>query len=113
FQVDFQDAEGTVRGMIFQTEANVGHLKPVTPGQTNVGGYIALLADPADSRSETLRLNPKEQDAFLAATYERFDQPMTSKQAEAAQSVLDYTAAIRFSGQGTEAVARRHAELAG
>jgi len=113
FQVDYLASDDTVRSLVFQTEAGVGHLQPVTPGQTRIEGYIAILADPQDSQSEKIRLNPKEQDALLKATYARAGKYMTQPVATATQNVINYTAAIRFSGQGAQAVAKRHGELAG
>ncbi len=111
FQVDFDTASGEKRAFLVQTESQVGHLHPVTPGETNIGGHISLLSDPANSHSETLKLNRDEQDALLSTLYTRFDKPMTEAEAKASNFTISTVAAVRFSGEGAAAVSERHRSL--
>ncbi|MCE7872081.1 hypothetical protein DYH09_17110 [bacterium CPR1] len=111
FQVDFDTASGEKRAFLVQTESQVGHLHPVTPGVTDIGGHISLLSDPQNSHSETVRLNRDEQDALLSTLYARFDNPMTADGAKVSNFTISTVAAVRFSGEGAAAVSERHRSL--
>ncbi|MEW6281341.1 MAG: hypothetical protein AB1758_22215 [Candidatus Eremiobacterota bacterium] len=111
-EVSFRTASGEPRAMILQAEAVVGHLAEVVPGETRVGGHISV-SDPSDDRNEIATLTRDEQDALLASLYARFDQPMTHREAEVLNAAISYASAIRFDGEGAQAVRDRHAQLAG
>lgn len=111
FQVDFDTAGGEGRAFIVQTEAKVGHLAPVTPGETNIGGHISLLSDPADSRSETIQLTRDEQEAMLESLYAKTGQRMTKSTADATNFAISSVAAVRYSGEGASAVSAKHHSL--
>jgi hypothetical protein len=100
-------------GFVFETEAGVGHLQPVTPGATEIsGGYISLLADPEAPNGKMTTLNRPEQDRLMTQLYQRHTTKMTVKQAESFQSVVNYTSAVRYSGEGREAAVGKHNQLA-
>lgn len=114
FQVDFEKPDGSLTGVIFETEAGPGHLATVVPGETPIpGGYIAFLSNPDDSHSTESPLNDAETKQFIEGLYGRFSQPMTAKQAERADSVIAYAFAIhnKEGGQGS-AVQAAHQQLA-
>ncbi len=114
FQVDFEKPDGSLVGVIFQTEAGPGHLARVVPGETPIsGGSISFLSNPDDSHSITSTLNKAEEKSLIEGLYGRFTQRMTSKQADQANSVISYAMAIHFrdGGQGG-AVQGAHQQLA-
>jgi hypothetical protein len=110
FEVKFNDNEsGHETAFIFQTEAGPGHLAQVVPGRTEIpGGSVSLLADPAQPFGKETPLNTAEVDRLLDGVYKRFNSPMTDKQAGDLQSVISFGSAIRYSGQGAEAVKIAH-----
>lgn len=113
FQVDFLTADGQSRAFVVDTESKVGHLGNVVPGQTDVGGSIALLSNPEDSHSVTVRLTPGEQRAMLESLYAKAGQPMGKNTAQQTDFALSAVAAVHFSGQGEQAVQDFHAQLTG
>jgi len=115
YEVVFSDREnGTETAYIFQTEAGLGHLQTVTPGQTEIpGGSVSLLEDPSKPEGASITLNPAEVDLLTSQLYARFKSPMSDSQAERLQQVISYAHAIRFSGAGVDAVSGRHDALAG
>lgn len=109
-QFDFVTADGQKRAFIVDTESRVGHLAQVVPGQTDVGGSIQMLSDPADSQSVGAPLTLPEQDAMLESLYAKAGQPMKLKTAQHTDLAISAVSAVRYSGQGAEAVARAHVE---
>ncbi|MBI3930074.1 MAG: hypothetical protein HY319_31330 [Armatimonadetes bacterium] len=107
-------ADGTERKYIFNSEGgSVSHIADVVPGKTRLpAGYISIISDPGILNAGETRLNAAEQDKLIEALYQRFETPMTSKQAEAQQLAINSALAVRYSGQGTEAVAECHRRYA-
>lgn len=104
--------------MIFQTEEKVGHISPVTPGKTDIGGYVEIQKNPEKNNAEgitsttdslenqsslnnytDLKLNESELDYLIRILYKKFDKPSTDTQANNLNSVKDYALAIKFSGK--------------
>lgn len=104
--------------MIFQTEEKVGHFAPITPGQTDVGGYVEIQRDPEKDNAEgitnttisienqntldnytDLKLNESELDYLIRTLYKKFVKPLTETQANSLNRVKDYALAIKFSGR--------------
>lgn len=106
------------KAMIFQTEEKVGHISPVTPGKTDIGGYVEIQKNPEKDNAEgvmsttqslenqsalnnytDLKLNESELNYLIRMLYKKFDKPMPETQASDLNSVKDYALAIKFSGQ--------------
>lgn len=104
--------------MIFQTEEKVGHIAPVTPGKTDIGGYVEIQKNPESDNSEgvthttkseenqgslnnyaDLKLNDYELDYLVKMLYKKFENPMDDTQASYLNNVKDYALAIMFSGK--------------
>lgn len=113
FNVTFQDREsGQKYGFVFQTEAGPGHLHPVIPGKTPIGGgYISILKDPDDAHGDARTLNTAESDYLLDKLYQRYQTPMTEKVANLTGEILSYGLAIRYQGEGEKAVGEKHRSL--
>lgn len=113
FQIDFQTKDGQSRAFVVDTESRVGHLGNVVPGQTDVGGSISLLTDPANSQSVGATLTKDEQGAMLASLYAKAGQPMVATTADKTDFAISSVAAVHFSGQGAAAVSQAHQRLSG
>ncbi len=117
YKVVFND-NNDKKVMIFQTEEKVGHIAPVTPGKTNIGGYVEIQRNPEQDNAEglthttksienqsllnnytDLKLNDSELDYLIRMLYKKFEKPMTGAQAKDLNSVKDYALAIKFSGK--------------
>lgn len=102
--------------IIFQTEEKVGHIAPVTPGKTNIGGYVEIQKNPEKDNAEgvtattdsidnqgllnnytDLKLNNSELDYLIKMLYKKFEKPIVDTQADYLNSVKDYALAIMFS----------------
>ncbi|MCX6796136.1 MAG: hypothetical protein NTW06_01415 [Candidatus Falkowbacteria bacterium] len=105
--------------MIFQTEEKVGHISPVTPGKTDIGGYVEIQKNPEADNAEgvshttksaenqsllnnytNLKLNDAELDYLIKILYKKFEKPMLDEQAKNINEVKDFALAIKFSGRG-------------
>lgn len=99
--------------MIFQTEEKVGHIAPVTPGKTDIGGYVEIQKNAEGVARATksldnqnslndytdLKLNAFELDYLIKMIYKKFEKPIDNTQADRLNSVKDYALAIMFSGK--------------
>ena len=112
FQMTYETSDGEAKAFKVQTESVVGHLGNVTPGQTRVGGYVSLMSDPDNSRSETVQLTRDEQEALLKTLYDKAGQKMTEKACQNTQFAIDTVAAVRFQNEGASAVAAAHQRYA-
>jgi len=127
YKVVFNNANDK-KVMIFQTEEKVGHISPVTPGKTDVGGYIEIQKNPEKDNAEgvthttqgldnkgslneytDLKLNASELDYLTRVLYKKFEKPMTETQANNLNGVKDYSLAIMFSGK--KGIAEYHNQL--
>ncbi|KKS77936.1 MAG: hypothetical protein UV64_C0008G0001 [Parcubacteria group bacterium GW2011_GWC1_43_11b] len=110
--------DGDKKVMIFQTEEKVGHIAPVIPGKTDVGGYVEIQRNPESDNSEDiahttqsienqdklnniadLKLNEFELDYLIRILYKKFEKPLTDEQAQNLNEIKDYALAIKFSGR--------------
>ena len=106
------------KAMIFQTEEKVGHIAPITPGKTAIGGFVEILRDTEDiqntgithttkstapqntlSSIDDSKLNEVELDYLIQILYKKFDKPLTDTQSTYLNSAKDYALAIKFSGK--------------
>ncbi|MCK5416778.1 hypothetical protein KAI92_05120 [Candidatus Parcubacteria bacterium] len=99
--------------LIAQTEEKVGHVSPITPGVTDIGGYIQIVKNDSDDNfgiNHTTRsnkttkiinekLNTDELDYFIRMLYKKFNNKISEKQAKKINRVKDYALAIKFSGK--------------
>ncbi|MEI8011864.1 MAG: hypothetical protein WCI27_05200 [Candidatus Omnitrophota bacterium] len=103
------------KAMIFQTEERVGHMSPVIPGQTDIGGYVEILRDPESDQNaayftardaglrkglnsiKDLKLNTSELDYLIRMLYKKFGTFLSDSQAMNLNDVKDYALAIQFS----------------
>jgi hypothetical protein len=127
YKVVFNNANDK-KVMIFQTEEKVGHVSPVTPGKTDVGGYVEIQKNPENDNAENvthttksldnqgslnkytdLKLNASELDYLTRMLYKKFEKSMTGTQANNLNSVKDYALAIMFSGKN--GIAEYHNQL--
>jgi len=102
--------------MVFQTEEKVGHISPVIPGKTDIGGFVEILRDPESVQNEgavqndqnieqgkelnkinDLKLSESELDCLIRMLYEKFEKPLSDSQAMNLNDVKDYALAIKFS----------------
>lgn len=90
--------EGTSVTVNFTT--GMGHLAPVTPGETDVPGSITL--------GEGQPLNNKELDGLMNSLYSRYSRKMSEEDASTLQHLINTTAAVRFKEGSPEQVAARH-----
>jgi len=107
---------GDKKAVIFQTEEKVGHLSPVIPGRTDVGGYVEILRNPENVQNEValqnaqnagqgkelskiddLKLNESELDYLIRILYKKFEKSLSDSQAMNLNDVKDYALAIKFS----------------
>lgn len=117
FKVVF-NKDGDKKVMIFQTEEKVGHIAPVIPGKTDIGGYVEIQKNPEKDNAEgvthtttseknqgllnnytDLKLNDSELDYLIRMLYKKFEKPLTDEQAQNLNEVKDYALAIKFSGR--------------
>ncbi len=115
YKVVFNNANDK-KVMIFQTEEKVGHITPITPGKTDIGGYVEIQKNPEEDSAEgvthttkslenqsslnnytDLKLNDSELDYLIKILYKKFEKPMVDTQANYLNSVKDYALAIMFS----------------
>ena len=107
---------GDKKAVILQTEEKVGHVSPVMPGKTDVGGYVEILRNPESvqnegalqntqnagqgkelSKIDDLKLNEPELDYLIRMLYKKFEKPLSDSQAMNLNDVKDYALAIKFS----------------
>lgn len=116
YQVVWQD-QADKRVLVFQTEEKVGHITPIIPGQTDIGGYVEIkdpskvdtgagisgLTDGMEPQNKSnifgLKLNPAELDYLIRILYKKFDNNMTEEEADNLNKVKDYALAIKFSNK--------------
>lgn len=74
---------GEKKAVIFQTEEKVGHISPVIPGKTDIGGFVEILIDSAStmqgrelSKIDDLKLNEPELDYLIRILYRKFEKPL-------------------------------------
>ncbi|TSC93683.1 MAG: hypothetical protein Athens101428_588 [Candidatus Berkelbacteria bacterium Athens1014_28] len=127
FKVVFNN-DNDKKVMIFQTEEKVGHISPITPGVTDVGGYVEIQKNPENDNSEgvahttksldnqsslnsytDLKLNASELDYLTRILYKKFEKSITDSQANYLNSVKDYALAIMFSRKN--GIAEYHNQL--
>ncbi|MEW6280587.1 MAG: hypothetical protein AB1758_18325 [Candidatus Eremiobacterota bacterium] len=82
----------------------LGHLAPVTPGETAAPGPISV-----GQGDQAVALNNKELDSLLGALYSRFSEKLTDSDADTLQHLIDTAASVRFQGN-PELIASKHAE---
>ncbi len=92
------ESEGSATTINFTT--GLGHLAPVTPGETQVPGSITL--------GDGTALNNKELDGLLTSLYSRFSSQMSERDADTLQHLINTTAAVRFKDGSPEQVASAH-----
>ncbi|MCK4540591.1 hypothetical protein KAU09_05600 [Candidatus Parcubacteria bacterium] len=99
--------------LIAQTEEKVGHISPITPGITDIGGYIQIVKNDNENNSGinhttwgngatkiiNEKLNTDELDYFIRMLYKKFNNNMVYGQTKKINKVKDYALAIKFSGK--------------
>lgn len=96
--------DGIKKAMIFQTELKVGHIAPITPGKTDVGGYVEILKNPDNTRNEATYskepiLNDGELDYLIRILYKNFNRHLTADEAASFNQVKDFALSIFFSNK--------------
>lgn len=91
--------DGEVRAVLVQTENKVGHFVTVTPGVTDIGGYVQLFTDPYTEVPDGMKLTTDELDYFIRTVYSRFCKPIEANEAMQFNQLKDMLLAIRFSAK--------------
>jgi hypothetical protein len=103
YEIVFDDKNNGKKAMIFQTEEKVGHLASVTPGETDIGGFIEIQKNTENQNKlnnlQDLKLNNSELDYLIRTLYRKFEKPLTNIQADNLNRTKDYALAIKFSGK--------------
>lgn len=91
--------ERDVRAVLVQTENKVGHFVTVTPGITDISGYVQLFVDPSVEVPDGLILTTDELDYLIRMVYARFCKPLAVDTAAQLNQLKDMLLAIRFSAK--------------
>ncbi|MBI3925108.1 MAG: hypothetical protein HY319_06170 [Armatimonadetes bacterium] len=113
FQVDFEKPDGSTIGMIFETEADVGHLHTFVPGETaSPNAYAGFLEDPNDSYRVGQTLNKPETAYLISGLYAKFANAMTDSDAQALDQTISYAFGVwAKEGGQSGAVKSTHQQL--
>lgn len=114
YGVDFERGKGDKLRVIVNCEGGPSHGSPVTPGETkNPYGHITLQKDPQAARGADVKLNRSEIKYFLESMYGRFNNPMTSAQADFNNQTISAAFAVYYKDGGqTQDVQSAHRQLA-
>lgn len=85
------------RAILVQTESKVGHYVTITPGVTDIGGYVKLFNSADIEGPGGIQPNQDEIDYLLGMIYSKFCDPMDSTTATRLNQLKDMILAIRFS----------------
>ena len=97
YQVLFKKNDD-VKAILVQTESKVGHINTITPGVTDVGGYVKLFNSTDTEGPGGIQLAQDEIDYLLAMIYSKFCDSIDDSTAARLNKLKDMILAIRFSG---------------
>lgn len=90
---------GQTRAILVQTEEKVPHFTTITPGTTDIGGYVQLFSDPTIENPDGATLNLSEIDYLIQIVYTGFCRPLDTVSATTHNQLKDRLLAIRFSSK--------------